>query len=99
MADVHDKATRSYNMSRIKGKDTKPEMILTGDDHFDIAGVKPKPGLFLLQTNAPVEWRNERHPKQGNVSLADGSVQGFSTATFRRALVQTGIATNRLAMP
>jgi DNA mismatch endonuclease (patch repair protein) len=26
MADVHDKATRSYNMSRIKGKDTKPEM-------------------------------------------------------------------------
>ena len=23
--DVHDKATRSYNMSRIRGKDTKPE--------------------------------------------------------------------------
>jgi len=28
MADVHDKATRSYNMSRIKGKDTKPEMLV-----------------------------------------------------------------------
>ncbi len=28
MADVHDKATRSYNMSRIKGKDTKPEMMV-----------------------------------------------------------------------
>ena len=28
MADVHDKATRSYNMSRIRGKDTKPEMIV-----------------------------------------------------------------------
>ncbi|MEP6948313.1 MAG: very short patch repair endonuclease, partial [Ginsengibacter sp.] len=26
MADVHSKETRSYNMSRIKGKDTKPEM-------------------------------------------------------------------------
>lgn len=26
MADVHSAATRSYNMSRIKGKDTKPEM-------------------------------------------------------------------------
>lgn len=26
MADVHDKQTRSYNMSRIKGKDTKPEI-------------------------------------------------------------------------
>ena len=26
--DVHDPATRSYNMSMIKGKDTKPEMIV-----------------------------------------------------------------------
>lgn len=28
MADVHDKKTRRYNMSRIKGKDTKPEMLV-----------------------------------------------------------------------
>jgi DNA mismatch endonuclease (patch repair protein) len=28
MADVHNKATRSYNMSQIKGKDTKPEMLV-----------------------------------------------------------------------
>ncbi len=28
MADVHDKATRSYNMSRIRNKDTKPEMLV-----------------------------------------------------------------------
>lgn len=28
MADVHDKAARSYNMSRIKSKDTKPEIIV-----------------------------------------------------------------------
>ena len=28
MADVHDTKTRSYNMSRIKGKDTKPEMLV-----------------------------------------------------------------------
>lgn len=28
MGDVHDAATRSYNMSRIRGKDTKPEMIV-----------------------------------------------------------------------
>lgn len=28
MADVHSKAQRSFNMSRIRGKDTKPEMIL-----------------------------------------------------------------------
>lgn len=28
MADVHDKETRSYNMSRIKGKNTGPELIV-----------------------------------------------------------------------
>jgi DNA mismatch endonuclease (patch repair protein) len=26
--DVHDKQTRSYNMSQIKGKNTKPEMLV-----------------------------------------------------------------------
>ena len=28
MADVHDKQTRSYNMSRIKSTNTKPEMLV-----------------------------------------------------------------------
>ena len=28
MADVHSKETRSYNMSRIKSKNTKPEVLL-----------------------------------------------------------------------
>lgn len=32
MADVHDPETRSYNMSRIRSKDTGPEMgFLVGD--------------------------------------------------------------------
>jgi len=28
MTDVHDKVTRSYNMSQIKGKNTKPEILV-----------------------------------------------------------------------
>lgn len=28
MTDVHDKAARSYNMSQIKSKDTKPEILV-----------------------------------------------------------------------
>jgi len=28
MADVHDKQTRSYNMSRINGKNTRPEILV-----------------------------------------------------------------------
>lgn len=34
MADVHDKETRSYNMSKIKGKNTKPEMLVRKYLHF-----------------------------------------------------------------
>lgn len=83
----------------LDAEDIKPATVLAGDDHLSVAGVKPKPGLFLLPTNAPVEWRNERHIKQGNVAMADGSVQGFSIPALRTALAQTGFATNRLAMP
>jgi DNA mismatch endonuclease (patch repair protein) len=28
MADVHSKETRSYNMSRIRSKDTRPELLV-----------------------------------------------------------------------
>lgn len=28
MTDVHDSTTRSYNMSQIKGNDTKPELLV-----------------------------------------------------------------------
>ena len=28
MSDVHNRSVRSYNMSRIKGRDTKPELIV-----------------------------------------------------------------------
>lgn len=28
MADVHEPKVRSYNMSRVKGKDTKPELLV-----------------------------------------------------------------------
>ncbi len=94
--------TATNNLSYFVGldaTDVQPSTILSGDDHFNVRGAKPSPGLFLLQTNAPVEWRDERHRKQGNIGLADGSVMGVSTYSFRQLLIQTGQATNRLAMP
>ena len=33
MADIHTKAQRSFNMSRIKGKDTKPELVVRSVVH------------------------------------------------------------------
>ena len=94
--------TPTNNISYFVGLDAnsgKPHEMLAGDDHFQVAGKTPTPGLFLLPTNAPVMWRDERHRKQGNILFADGSVLGLTNSGFHDVLAKTGIATNRLAMP
>jgi hypothetical protein len=49
--------------------------------------------------NSTVAWPPTRHRFCGNIGLADGSVQAFNSARFQQALAETGLATNRLAMP
>lgn len=78
---------------------SQPDTIVSGDDNLMIGDVQAKPGLWLLNTNDPVAWTKERHIYNGNVALADGSVQGFNSSALCAALVRTGLATNRLAMP
>ncbi|MCC6822743.1 MAG: hypothetical protein IT579_18595 [Verrucomicrobia subdivision 3 bacterium] len=56
-------------------------------------------GILSLWTNLPVAWSPERHEKKGNIGLADGSVQGFTSSKLAEALRNTGAATNRLAFP
>ena len=95
--------TPTNNLSYFVGLDadeTKPDTIIVGDDNFMIGKLRPIPGLLLLDTNSRVTWtKKEFHAYGGNVALADGSVQNYSTPAFRTALIKTGIATNRLAMP
>jgi DNA mismatch endonuclease (patch repair protein) len=49
MADVHDKKTRSYNMSRIRSENTKPEMLVRKFLHANgfrfrlHGGIRPSP--------------------------------------------------------
>ena len=48
MADVHTKTQRSFNMSRIKGKNTKPEMLVRKFLHangyrYKLHGHRPSP--------------------------------------------------------
>lgn len=100
------------NINYFVGLDTKPtapNMFLSGDDNLMvggeakggmvIGGTAVKPGILSLWTNTPTKWTEDRHKKQGNVGLADGSVQGFSTSKLREALCGTGEVTNRLAFP
>lgn len=80
---------------------TKPAMFLVGDNNLGLGGVPAKHGLLRLWTNSPVEWikPRPRHNNGGNVGLADGSVQQAGDAQLRQLLRQTGVATNRLAIP
>jgi len=94
--------TNNNNVSYFVGLDAdeaEPQRILSGDDNFLVDGVRPRSGLLLLRTNSSVTWTKERHINYGNIGLADGSVQRFTSPFMSRALLNTGVATNRLVMP
>ena len=95
-------AFSNSNVSYFIGMDARdilPNSFLSGDDNFLVDGVPIKPGIQTIATNTLVTWSELRHEKQGNIGLADGSVQGFSSIALKAALKTTGLATNRLAMP
>jgi len=83
----------------VDATDVWPQMFLSGDDNLAIGGVPLKGRLVTLGNDAAVSWTKERHVYQGNIALADGSVQQFSAMRLQDALAYTGIGTNRLAIP
>jgi prepilin-type processing-associated H-X9-DG protein len=79
--------------------ENKPRTFLSGDDNFAMNGVPVKSGRLEISTNTLLFWTGARHKFAGNIGLADGSVQQLTTDGLRQALQQTGVATNRLAIP
>ena len=62
MPDVHDKATRSRNMSAIRGKDTKPEILIRKELHrrgfrfrLHDRRLPGKPDIVLPKYNAVIQ--------------------------------------------
>ena len=94
--------TRS-NISYFVGADVtnelNPQAILSGDDNFLVGGVPVRSGLIGLTISTPVSWSAVRHMRQGNIGLADGSVSQLTDKLLREKLEETGIVTNRLAIP
>jgi hypothetical protein len=86
----------------LDAEDKYPKMILSGDDNLEVDGIRVRPGILNLSTNASVGWTKERTGQfhgPGNIGLADGSVQQTTALTPQPALVNTGTATNRLVIP
>lgn len=75
------------------------QMFLAGDDNLLINGQPATSSVLALATNTPVAWSTTRHNQQGNVGLADGSVQSFSTTALRTAIQNTGTNVFRIAFP
>ena len=85
------------NLSYFVGLDaeeTYPSMFLYGDRNLT-NGLPIQEGILYLPPNRPVGFTHELHDRQGNIALADGSVQGWTSSRLSSA---TGM-TNRLAMP
>jgi prepilin-type N-terminal cleavage/methylation domain-containing protein/prepilin-type processing-associated H-X9-DG protein len=93
--------TNDYNCSYFIGvdaQDTNPQMFLAGDHNMG-NGNPPTvhyPAFVSLGTNFTsataatlTGWMDNQHQKQGNIALADGSVQQFSKAKLQEAARNT----------
>ena len=90
-------ANISYFYS-LDADESNPQMILLGDDNLAVNGVRVRPGILNLWTNATVGWTAERMGRfhgAGNVVLAEGSAQEMSSSNN---LATVGM-TNRLVIP
>jgi type II secretory pathway pseudopilin PulG len=82
--------------------DANPLLIISGDSNLQLGGKTAKSGLLLVGTSHRVAWDSGRHVYygyNGNLGFADGSVQSLTISGLRSSFVQTGLATNRLAIP
>jgi prepilin-type processing-associated H-X9-DG protein len=105
-ADAQRARTRDFgklnntNISYFVGldaEDSTPQMFLAGDRNLT-NGLAITNRVLFLATNLQAGWTHELHSGNGNIGLADGSVQQFSTVRLREAVTNTG-AGNRLLMP
>jgi hypothetical protein len=82
----------------LDARDTTPNMLLAGDHNLTLDG-RLLSWIVPVRTNSVAWSENELHRGEGNVGLADGSVQPFTSEQLRKLLVVTGDPTNRLAFP
>jgi type II secretory pathway pseudopilin PulG len=94
---------RNQNVSYFVGLDARdefPQRFLDGDRNLT-ADNSPEHGILKLVPGQPVSWTETIHFNQGNIGLADGSVQQLTSIGLRSALKNSGDATNvwKISLP
>jgi prepilin-type N-terminal cleavage/methylation domain-containing protein len=95
--------TNNLNTSYFVGIDsdeTQPQMFLAGDHNIGGGNPPANSAVYTLTMRAmgtnftavatDPAYTDSQHQKQGNVGLADGSVQGFTSTRLKDALRNTG---------
>lgn len=91
------------NVSYFVGLDAKdefPQRFLAGDRNLTGPST-PENGILKLVPGDAVSWTSAIHVNQGNIGLADGSVQQYTSTGLRQALKNSGDPTNtwRISLP
>ncbi len=91
MTDVHNKSTRSYNMSRIKGKNTSPEMMVRKYLHSQgfrfrlyVKNLPGKPDIVLPKFKTIIDIRGCFWHKHENCKYGDNVETSSEIITTRR---------------
>jgi hypothetical protein len=90
------------NVSYFVGLDANegmPNMLLAGDRNFMVKGATVSPGFVSITNTDAVGWSKKIHNESGDVTLADGSAQKFSSSQLQQHLLKTGTNVNRLVFP
>ena len=93
MTDVHSQETRSYNMSRIKAKDTKPELLVRKylfckgfRYRVNVKDLPGKPDIVLPKYKTVIFihgcfWHGQRHVQNGGLKKSGKTRNGISRNT------------------
>jgi type II secretory pathway pseudopilin PulG len=106
-----DTRTAAFNFIRLKNEnvsyfvgldanDMNPQRFLDGDRNIT-GDTAPESGILKLVPGGTAAWTTAIHNHQGNLGLADGSVQQLTIPGLRTALQNSGDPTNtwRISLP
>jgi type II secretory pathway pseudopilin PulG len=102
-AALHFISLKNQNVSYFVGLDANeenPQRFLDGDRNVT-GGTAPENGILKLVPGGTAVWTTAIHNKNGNLGLADGSVQQFTIHGLCIALKNSGDPTNtwRISLP